>query len=239
MLRRVIVPLVLSLAACGGGSGSAQQRSTAVAGVLPGAPAGTVVHLLAPEAAVVDDGLLGHSAAIIATLDVEADGAFGMVVAPDLPAPSDALVSAPGHALLRAPLAAFASEAAPALVAEAVVEAAVVTPDGLPERDAIALVFDVAGVPVPVPPDALATGEDGVLRATRLPAGLYTLFIGSADSQRYATTRVSVVAGQRTHVVVTLMIDPLAERSFLEAALGRRRAAALLEGAPLAEGDVP
>lgn len=71
--------LVVSLTACGGDGSSSRASASAavtaatVTGHVPGAPAGSVVHLVAPEAAAADEGLLGHAAAIVATVEVTQD----------------------------------------------------------------------------------------------------------------------------------------------------------------------
>ncbi len=242
MLRTPAWPaltLALSLAACGGGGGSSSSSTSAaataapaVSGRVPGAPPGTVVHLVAPEAAAPDEGLLGHAAAIVATVDVDDAGAFSWPVEADLPAPSEALVSAPGRALLRAPLAALRGQEV-ALAPEAVIEARATDPAGAPEVDAVAMILDATGAPVPVPPDGLGTDRDGRLRVTRLPAGDYTLLVGSADARRHALARVAVGAGERAALDLRLAEDPDLERRYIEAALGRAGAAALLEGSAL------
>ncbi len=230
-----LLPLLLSLAACGGGGASSSSTSaaataaTTITGRVPGAPPGTVVHLVAPEAAAPDEGLLGHAAAIVATVDVTDDGGFAWPAEADLPAPREALVSAPGRALLRAPLGAFQGQEV-ALAPEAVVEARVLDPQGAPEVDAVAVLLDASGAPVPVPPDGLATGRDGALRVTRLAAGEYTLLVGSADARRHALARVLVATGERAALDLRLADDADLARRYVEVALGRAAAAALLEG---------
>ncbi|MBX3469409.1 MAG: hypothetical protein KF878_21250 [Planctomycetes bacterium] len=215
--------LVPSLAACGGGGGSPAQvapgsaaAAPVITGRLAGAPAGAVVHLVAPEAVVPGGGLLGHAAAIVGTVDLEPDGSFVWVVEPDLPRPTELIVSAPGHALARAALGVEALDLAP----EAVVEVRALAPGGGPEVDAVALVLDAGGAPVPVPPDGLGAGSDGLLRAARLPAGAHTLLIESADGRRHAAVDVRLVAGERVALEVRLGEDPDAEQRFREALLG-------------------
>lgn len=235
-----VLALVSSLAACGGGGGSSSVSGEAASGVtgvaplltgvVPGAPAGTVVHLLAPGAALPEEGLLGHGAAIVGTVDVDAHGAFAWPLEADLPAPSEALVSAPGRALLRAPLAALRGAPAP-LAAEGVIEVWLTGQDGAAEVDAVALVLDAAGAPVPVPPEGLGSGADGRLSVTRLPAGDYTLLVGSVDAGRHGLAQVAVAAGQRVTLDLRLVEEPDLARRYLEAALGRAAAAALLDGA--------
>lgn len=223
----LLAVLALALAACGDGAGGGARvapaltpatLAPAITGRVPDAPAGTVVHLLAPEAVAPDAGLLAHAAAIVDTLDV---GPGGELVLPhDAPAPTDVLVSAPGRALLRAPFAALAAGDV-ALEAEAVIAVRLAGPDGAPEVDAVAIVLDREGAPVPVPPELLASGIDGELRATRLPGGDYTLVIGSADGLRHAVAQVTVAAGGLAFHALTLVEDHDAARRFLEVIAGR------------------
>lgn len=219
--------LALALAACGDGSGGgragvAPALLPAITGRIPDAPAGTVVHLLAPGEVAPDAGLLAHAESIVATLDVDSDGVLALE--PGAAAPKDVLVSASGRALLRVPFAALASGDL-ALEPEAVISLRLTRADGAPEVDAMAVVLDRDGAPVPVPPETLASGIDGELRATRLPEGDYTLVVGSADGQRHAMVDVSVPGGAHAFQAVTLTEDPEAERRFLDVILGSEAAA--------------
>lgn len=227
---------LLALPACGGGGASSTSAAAtaaapaAIVGRVPEAPPGTVVHLVAPEALAPEEGLLGHAAAIVATVDAGPDGAFSWAIDAALPIPTEAVVSAPGRALLRVALADLDAQVV-ALAPEAVIEARALDPAGAPEVEAVAMVLDAAGAPVPVPPEGLGTGRDGLLRVTRLPAGEYTLLVGSVDARRHAAVRVVVGAGERVALEVRLVEDPDLARRYVETALGHADAAALLEGA--------
>jgi hypothetical protein len=222
--RNVLVLLALIAAGCGDGSSGGAARvapalSPAIAGRVPGAPEGTVVHLLAPGEVAADAGLLAHAEAIVDTLDVGADGGFALEPGAAAPASLEVLVSAPGRALLRVPFAALAGGEV-ALEPEAVISLRLARADGAPEVDAVAVVLGRDGAPLPLPPETLASGIDGELRATRLPGGDYTLVVGSADGRRHAMIDVSVPGGARAFQAVTLTEDPEAERRFLDVVIG-------------------
>lgn len=223
--RNLFVLLALIAAGCGDGSSGGASRaaaplSLALTGRIVDAPAGTVVHLLAAGEVAPDAGLLAHAAGIVDTLDVGPLGDFEVALEPGAAAPAQVLVSAPGRALLRAPFEALATGNV-ALAPEAVIVVRVVSDDGAPEVDAMAIVLDQDGRPVPIPPETLASGVDGELRATRLPEGDYTLGIGSADGKRHALLSVSLPAGAVASHTVTLTEEPEAARRWVEVIAGR------------------
>lgn len=235
--RNLFVCLALALAGCGGGAGGAAARvaaplSPAITARIPGAPAGTLVHVLAPGEVAAGAGLLAHAEAIVDTLDVGSDGVFALETG--AAAPEEILVSAPGRALLRTPFAALTSGEV-ALEPEAVISLRLARADGAPEVDAMAVVLGRDGAPVPVPPETLASGIDGELRATRLSGGDYTLVVGSADGRRHAIVDVSVSGGARAFQAVTLTEDPEAERRFLDVVLGRDAAGGIVASQESAE----
>jgi hypothetical protein len=151
---------------------------------------------------------------VIDLAEVDAEGGFTLS-APEGRVAKRVLVSAPGCGLLSVSPAETGSLR---LAPEAVVACRVLDAQGRPAEDAMALVLDPNGAPIPVPPIELVSGPDGVLKATRLAAGDYEILISAVDAERFALARVHVDAGQTVSREVRLEDDPDLRRRFMRAA---------------------
>jgi hypothetical protein len=206
--------LALALAGCGGGSersetvaapsASAQEDRLGGRGV--GAGEDALAFLLADDSHAQDLDALAE--AVVDSTPVSADGSFAF--APG--AQGDwVLISAPGKALAR-------TRAVDGLELTLEGEARIRVDVGEPY--ACALVLDERGAPLPLPAEHLVSTLDGVLTATRLPAGRLTVVAQSADGARYGKRELDVTAGERVSLRLQLTPDLDSARSFLGAVGG-------------------
>lgn len=195
---------------------------------LPGAPAGTQVFLVRPDAGARDLRALADT--ILDVSEPDARGAYSFPEAPDLGAASAAqealevLVSAEGQALVRAPWR--GPETRVTLSPEARVEV-VVRAAGGPAELAFALVLDAEGIPLPVPVAPCVSDAGGALVVTRLPAGRCELLIASPDAEQMARLELDLAGGQTYRREVTLEEDDALTRRFLVIAGGPQVASAI------------
>jgi len=211
--RALLFPLVvlIPLGGCGGGGSSGAPASTASAasepkatGHVADAPAGTQVIVSSTPGA---SDLLALSAAVLDVHEVGPDGAFFIH-----PEATNVVVSAPGKALLRAPVS---SSSAPLhLEPEAVLSARITDPAGRPEEDALVLVLE-ADAALPLSPLDLVTGADGRVQIGRLPTGRYELLVAAASGSRYVTAEVDLTSGATTTLELVASEDDALERRFL------------------------
>jgi hypothetical protein len=218
--------LVFLLSGCGGGSSpSDSTAASAQPGVSePDAVEGRVVGDLAGEGAVFllrADGeardLAGLAETVLAIADLDPDGRFRLPTPPPSAGACEILVLTPGRALTRTLLA-------PGLVLDPEPEARLVLrlvdPDGRPEADALALVLDATGRPLPLPAHELVSHPDGSVAVGYLPAGPLVVLVDSGDSERQARLEVNLEAGQRRHIELVLRRDPALQRDYLRAVGG-------------------
>jgi hypothetical protein len=186
-------------------------------GEIADAPAGTLVHLVRPDASARSLDALG--ATVVDSTEVDAQGRFGFdrSLAGD-----ELLISAPGRALTRVP---FTRDPV-RLEDEARVHARV------GEAEVLALALDAAGAPLPLPAHECVSGQDGTLEVPRLPAGSLTLLFESADGLRHGSQAVTLSAGERLSFDVSLSVDHATAQRFRRAVGGAAdQAADLLGGA--------
>ncbi len=213
--------LTIALGGCDGGGNSAalpvpaQAAAGSRAAVLPqasvggraiGAGEGALAFLLADDSHARDlDTLAG---AVVDLVEVSQDGVFAFA-----PGARGAwvVVSAPGKALAR-------ESATSDLEVDLRPEARITVEVGEPY--ACCLVLDARGAPLPLPAEKLVSTADGVLTATRLPTGRYTLLVQSADGTRYATREVTVAEGESRSLRLDLAVDSEGARRFLGAVGG-------------------
>lgn len=205
MSRLIAIGAALALVGCGGGSSDPAPATTAPAATdarsaalvpirIAEAPAGTEVFLLgAPEGS----DLLGWAAAVLDSVELDAAGNGALLADP---AAQRALVRAPGKALAEF---AWPPQGAWALSPEARVTCRVVDAAGVLEAGALAIVFDAAGRPLPLPALDLVAGPEGTLTLAGLPGGRFRLRVLSADAERAADLELEVGPGaQRSLEVV-------------------------------------
>lgn len=216
MRQSCVVLVALSLWGCGGESGAGANASTAapaaaaeVAGLVREAPAGSAVVLLADAAG---PDLLSQSASFLDARELGPDGAFRM---PRPPAATRLLVLAPGRAIHTAPLPAPGDDWVLDPPPESTWTVHVRDDGGQPAEDALLLVLDAQGAPLPLPAHTLVADQTGRLVAHGLPAGRYTGLIQSGDARLHARVALTVGTAENAETRVTLLPDDALARQWL------------------------
>jgi hypothetical protein len=172
--------------------------SLAISGEVAGAPRGTLVCLVRPDAGARD--LLALADTVVDAASVDEAGRYRLLAVGDAPRGYELLISAPGKALTRAPLAGSVR-----LEPEARVDVQLAArASGESEDLAMALVLDDKGRVLPLPAGDLVSDAGGRLSVARLPAGSYELLVASPDLTRCARLEVSVSAGEQQSVELSL-----------------------------------
>jgi hypothetical protein len=191
-------------------SGAAPIQSApvhSISGRLLEAPEGAVVFLVKTDPQARD--LYALAGTLLSSVEADPDGGFCF----ESQEGDGVLVLAPGKAIARA-----AIKGDQPLDIALTPEARLIVQVGEPY--AAALVLDAQGVPLPLPAAELVSHADGTLRATRVPAGQFTVIVQSADGERHGSRAIALSASDERSITLPLVQDAELGRRFLLAAGG-------------------